>query len=167
MPFSSISRSREWSTWIPANQPKFNKELYVNFTSSISENSPKTRINYEIVLEGPDRLFVYILPRNVSEIKAISLVGDVPSPNLYFNGRPIYSIMHTFAEDDGRFTFNLDVETSAPNDDIPKLLDVVVTGIYVHERKNPKTPYFLDIIKQFPEWADVTPMMGVYQSFSL
>lgn len=103
------------------------------------------------------------MPKNNTELLNISLTDTLKKSEYTHNNRQLYFILHTYGKDPANLTFTFDM--MVPPNYNGTTIDVAVTAKYVHENKFVKTPYYIDILKQFPEWTDVTAWLGSYLSY--
>ncbi|KAJ8963361.1 hypothetical protein NQ318_018833 [Aromia moschata] len=151
------------STWIPANQPILPEQM--SFTYNSKEQINSTTIRYNVTLSGSDRLAIYLVPKKDMKLVRISLIESLVQSNFWYNDRQLYFILFTYGRDPADLSFTFDVEV--PEGYNGTTVDVAATAKYVHDKKFVKTPYYLSLIRQFPDWADVTPWLGVYSSYVL
>ncbi|KAJ8924322.1 hypothetical protein NQ315_007115 [Exocentrus adspersus] len=158
---SKMVQVMEYSTWIPANQPVIHQP--VTFRLNSKERINSTVIRYNITTTGPDRLAIYLVPRNSTKLLHMNLVETVKQPEYNYKKRQLYFLLHTYGKDPADLTFTFDMEV--PPNYNGTTVDVAVTAQYVHENKFIKTPYYAQLLKEFPDWADVTAWLGSYSSY--
>lgn len=105
---------------------------------------------------------LYLEPKNNTKLINISLIDTLKQLQDTSSGQ-LYFILHTYGKDPADLTFTFDM--MVPPNYNGTTIDVAVTAKYVHENKFIKTPYYADLLKQFPEWADVTAWLGSYSSY--
>ncbi|XP_066140903.1 endoplasmic reticulum metallopeptidase 1 [Euwallacea fornicatus] len=150
-----------YSTWIPAEEPILPEPLNMTYDT---ENISSTEVKYNIKITGPDRLTIYIIPQEEVSIQNISFVSELNSSHITFYGRPMFFIYCQLGTGELKhdFTFNVRTQTNWTGPTV----NITVVGRYVHPAKMKKTPQYLDLIQQMPEWTDVTAWLGtnyVYQ----
>lgn len=84
-------------------------------------------------------------------------------PSVEWNDRPAYIIVHTYGKEKADLNFEFDVEVP-PGWNSSSTVNIALKGSYVHKRIT-RTPQYLDFLKKFPEWADVVPFVGAYESW--
>lgn len=93
----------------------------------------------------------------------ISLLDEELTPTVQWNGRPTYIILHTYGKEKASLNFEFDVEV--PQDwSQTTTVDIAMIGSYVHKRMT-RTPQYSELLKKFPDWADVVPFVGAYESW--
>lgn len=150
----------EYSTWVPAGQPVLPEPT--NFTADSEKISP-TRLKYNVTVTGPDRLTYYLVPKKKVTLVNISLLDEVPEPSRIFDGRPLYFILYQFGKGEIKPSFDFTVEV--PEGWEGPTVDLIVIGRYVHEKKMRKTPQFVNLLNQMPNWADVTAWLATYHAY--
>lgn len=156
-----ISHYRRESTWIPAGKPIIT--LPIKLTVNSKENITSTIIRYNITASGPDHQGIYLSPKSNASLLNTSLADGPSEPSVEWNGRPVYIIIHTYGKEKAELNFSFDVEV--PDDwKQSYTVDIAMFGSYVHKRIQ-KTPQYLDLLKKFPDWADVVPFVGAYESW--
>lgn len=100
-------------------------------------------------------------------LRNLSLIETEDDAALYksytWNDRDVYFIKYNFGKDKVPLNFVLTVKTQAPHDMTMKLVEIVVSGHYVHAERNMNTDGFIDFLLKFPEWADITPALANYE----
>ncbi|KAJ8936603.1 hypothetical protein NQ314_012218 [Rhamnusium bicolor] len=152
---------KKYSTWIPANQPVIHEP--VTFTVNSKEQINSTVIRYNVTSSGSDRLAMYMLPKPNMKIVRISLIESLKQSDYSYDNKQLYFILFTYGKDPANLTFTFDVEV--PSDYNGTTLHLALSAVYVHDNKFVKTPYYLNVLKQFPEWADVTAQLASYSSY--
>lgn len=159
LPLSHVKMTQimEYSTWIPANQPS------IPFPSKLTVNSKKqvtsTLLTYNISLTGPDRQYVFLVPKENVKLTKISLVDELPVFVNTFKGRPLIFLNSVAGENPTTLTITFDVEIPG-NYNGSSYIDVAVSSIHVHSKLVVKTPYYNKFLEQFPDWADITAWVG-------
>lgn len=94
---------------------------------------------------------------------SLSLIESVKHSEYTYNNKRLYFILFTYGKDpaDLNFTFDMMVPVNYNGSTV----DIAVTAKYVHENKFIKTPYYANLLKEFPDWADVTAWLGTYSSY--
>lgn len=91
------------------------------------------------------------------------LLNETFGPTIEWNGRPTYVILHTYGKEKAELNFEFVVEVPQEWKN-SSTVDIAVTGSYVHKRII-RTPQYLELLKKFPDWADVQPFVGAYESW--
>ncbi|XP_057663658.1 endoplasmic reticulum metallopeptidase 1-like [Diorhabda carinulata] len=166
LPLSHVKMTQimEYSTWVPANQPNlpFPSKLIVNSKKMISSTST----TYNISLTGPDRQYVFLVPKENVNLTKLSLIDKLPKFVNRFKGRPLIFLNTVSGVNPATLTVTFDVEYPE-NYTGDSYLDVAVSSVHVHSKLVAKTPYYTTFLKQFPDWADVTAWVGSYASYVL
>lgn len=97
------------------------------------------------------------------KIVNISIIDKLSHQTVQWNGRPVYLILHTYGKEPSPLEFYFDVEipqgwTSSST------VDIAIIGSYVQTR-TVKTPQYQNLLKSFPDWADVASFLGAYESW--
>lgn len=153
----------DYSTWIPAGQPVLPTEQ-VNFTVLSKTNLSPNLIRYNVSVKGPDRLTIYLIPKQDVILHNTSLVETLYTPKHTFQERPMYFVLYQFGIGEMDFKFDFTVEVP-DNWDSTTALDFVVIGRYVHDRKITRTPQFLNLLSQLPKWTDTISWLASYQAY--
>lgn len=113
---------------------------------------------YFFIFLGPDRLTVYMVPTENVTLVNISLVDKVALSTTTFQGRPMYFIYYQLGKGDMNFNFTFNVKV--PDNWKGPTMNVTVVGRYVHSNQMRKTPQFIELIENMPDWTDVTAWLG-------
>lgn len=92
----------------------------------------------------------------------MSVIENIPQPDYLYKDRKLFFI-HYICGEQTDLTFTFDIET--PLNYQGATIDIAVNAIYLHDKKNNKIPFYLNMIKQFPSWADVTPYLAQISSY--
>lgn len=151
------------STWVPSTtQAIFSPSNLAKLQLRKREVLPKNIQRLYFVASGPDRINVYISPRDGAEVRNISLAVVTATPvNSLDSGRPLYFINYVWGRRPRDLEFYIDLEVES--DGTAGILDIAVSGKDVHGVKS--TPEFQKFLKQFPDWADVTAAQATFESF--
>ncbi|XP_018573441.1 endoplasmic reticulum metallopeptidase 1 [Anoplophora glabripennis] len=158
---SKMTQIVEHSTWIPANQPVIHEP--VSFKLNSKEHINETIIRYNITTSGSDRLALYLVPKKHAKLVRMSLIDTIESSEYVYNNRQLYFILFTYGKDPADLSFTFDI--MVPPNYNGSTMDIAVTATYVHENKFIKTPYYVNLLKEFPDWTDVTAWLGSYLSY--
>ncbi|CAG9768481.1 unnamed protein product [Ceutorhynchus assimilis] len=162
---SKVVKKINYTTWIPS-QPSFpaNETLTLSLVSK--EALTATQVKFNLKVTGPDKLMFYITPRaNVTFVNT-SLIDTVKPLRYTFQGRLVYVILYQLGKSDGTpLTFDFIMETSAHHKG--PVVDLAVSGRYVHENRIQKSAAYLEFLGQFPKWAHPIAWVAAYQSYIL
>lgn len=103
----------------------------------------------------------YVSARAQTKIITTSLHDILPSKASKWNGNPVYFILYTYGKEPAPLNFSIDVE--GPDNWDRAMIEIALTGKYVHDRLNVLTPHYSNFLKQFPDWAQLTAWLGTYE----
>jgi hypothetical protein len=131
--------------------------------SSIVQVSP-TVLRYNVSITGPDRVRVCFSPKKGHKVLAISLIDKMPSDSktAVWNDRYLYHMTHVCGKEIAPLKFSFDLEV--PANSSGATTEIAVSGIYVHDNLNRKTPHYVKFLNEFPDWADLTAWLACYES---
>lgn len=116
----------------------------------------------EFVFVGPDHIAIFLSPKPQVEVVNWSFIDTVPPDPYIWNGRPTYFIMYGFGlMPSAPYSFWIDVTSENENN---PLLDIVVTGQYVHHEKT-RTKEYTDFLNKFPSWTHKTAWITSYHAW--
>ncbi|XP_050500208.1 endoplasmic reticulum metallopeptidase 1-like isoform X1 [Diabrotica virgifera virgifera] len=163
LPLSHVKMTQimEYSSWIPANQPKlpFASKFVVNLKKQLSP----TVVRYNVSMTGPDRQYVFMVPKEGMKMVNISLLEKVPKFINSFHGRPLVFLNSVAGESPTTLTITFDMEV--PENYEGPTMDIAISSIFVHSKTAIKTPYYQQFLQQFPDWADLTAWIGSYAAY--
>lgn len=90
-------------------------------------------------------------------------LAEVPLETMIWNRRPAYIILYTWGKTNTPLVFSLDF-VSPPKWKDP-IFEIALTGKYFDDRTNMKTPQYTQFLNQFPNWTDIIPSLGSYESW--
>ncbi|KAJ3638374.1 hypothetical protein MTP99_001746 [Tenebrio molitor] len=157
-----LPQINKYSSWIPAGQPVLHQPVKLD-VSSIVQVSP-TVLRYNVSITGPDRVRVCFSPKKGHKVLAISLIDKMPSDSktAVWNDRYLYHMTHVCGKEIAPLKFSFDLEV--PANSSGATTEIAVSGIYVHDNLNRKTPHYVKFLNEFPDWADLTAWLACYES---
>nr|XP_022904542.1 endoplasmic reticulum metallopeptidase 1-like [Onthophagus taurus] len=150
------------SIWIPTKPPIYPSDLPKMVHSKRNLNS--TVVRYEFIISGPDCMDVYLSPKLGIQFLETNLNDFIPNEQPLWNGRPTLYILYVYGKEPALLQFYVDF--LVPNEWNEKVLDVAVTGKYLHDKINPQTDHYKRFLDQFPDFAAInTQALGYYESW--
>lgn len=107
-------------------------------------------------------MMIYLSPKKPFKVVNISLLEKLPDSVPTWNDRPVYITVYTYGKEKTPLEFTCDIEVDAGYNGTTTEIGLV--GRYVQKRIH-KTPQYQQLLSQFPDWADVIPWLGTFESW--
>jgi len=149
--------------WIPAPKPKLWTPISLNITHSEAPTINTRKLLFKAV--GPDHMGVFISPAIGILVKSWSLAGgEVMEGPEWKMGRPTHYIFHSSGKENDSWEFWLELEVPRSHYDGNELLDMAVTGHYLHGSQM-KSPQFSKFLSQYPGWSYPVGWTASYKGY--
>ncbi|CAG9830170.1 unnamed protein product [Diabrotica balteata] len=134
-----------------------------SYVKDLSKAKPLKEDCDRYILCGPDRQYVFMVPKEGMKMLNISLLDKLPKFINSFHGRPLVFLNSVAGESPTTLTITFDMEV--PENYEGPTIDVAISSIFVHSKLAVKTPYYQQFLQQFPDWADLTAWIGSYAAY--
>lgn len=149
--------------WIAAPKPKIWTPISLNITHSEAPTINTRKLLFKAV--GPDHMGVFISPASGISLKSWSLAeGKVLEGPEWKFGRPTYYIFHSSGKENDSWEFWLELEVPRSHYDGNELLDMALTGHYLHGTQM-KSAQFSKFLAQYPGWSYPIGWTAAYKAY--
>jgi len=149
--------------WIPAPKPKLWTPISLHITHTEAPTINTRKLLFKAV--GPDHMGVFISPAMGIRIKSWSLAdGNVLEGPEWKMGRPTHYIFHSSGKENDSWEFWLELEVPRSHYDGNELLDMAVTGHYLHGSQM-KSAQFTKFLSQYPGWSYPVGWTASYKGY--
>ncbi|GJQ79156.1 hypothetical protein Trydic_g5407 [Trypoxylus dichotomus] len=153
----------ESSTWIPAEEPIIKEDiaLHLNSKTYLKRNV----LTYNFTAAGPDHFNIYFSPKTNIRLVNNSFDALIPKNVPVWNGRLLYFANFVWGVSKSPLEFSIDLEV--PENWNTTVMDIGISGKYIHEKKNQHTPQFQAFLSDFPKWANIVPAIANFESWEI
>eukprot|EP00092_Neocalanus_flemingeri_P002862 GFUD01003060.1.p1 GENE.GFUD01003060.1~~GFUD01003060.1.p1 ORF type:complete len:914 (+),score=90.26 GFUD01003060.1:82-2823(+) len=149
--------------WIPAPKPKLWTPISLNITHMEAPTINTRKLLFKAV--GPDHMGVFISPAIGITLKSWSLAdGKVLEGPEWKMGRPTHYIFHSSGKENDSWEFWLELEVPRSHYDGNELLDMAITGHYLHGSQM-KSAQFTQFLSQYPGWSYPVGWTASYKGY--
>ncbi|KRT78797.1 Peptidase [Oryctes borbonicus] len=153
----------ESSTWIPAEEPIIKENIFLHLNSKTMLKPNVVTCNFTAI--GPDHFNVYFSPKTNIRLVRISLDAVIPENVPIWNGRPLYFVNFVWGLSKSPLEFSVDLEV--PEDWNTTIMDIAISGKYVHNKKHQHTLQFQAFLSDFPKWTNIVPTIANFESWEI
>ncbi|KAL1505193.1 hypothetical protein ABEB36_004814 [Hypothenemus hampei] len=152
----------KYSTWVPAGQPVLPQPVNLR---TIVESVNSRELLYNISVTGPDRMNFYLVLKEDVSLLNISLANEIQPTTTTIENRPMYFILHQSTKEVTQFNFSMKLLVPENHVKGEATMNFTIAARYVHPKRMTKTPQFLELIEQMPDWTNVVAWLGTNYAY--